>query len=89
VGDLEGIMPLMPILMKIGSRSFRRKVVELIPWWRVQNLRRILDEMSNTINPIYERKKKEVALGHSNTMEDEAGMAKDIITLMRKCLLYL
>ena len=72
-----------PFLAKLGSASFRRKLVEWMPHKAVQKVKTMSDVMHKTAQDILEQKRAEIA---RDNIDDKAarGQAKDIISILRK-----
>lgn len=66
-------MYLLPTLYKIGSRRFRRFVVDLLPWKKIQDLRDIVNLMDQTMVRISKRKKR---LSKRATRRCQRGLTK-------------
>ncbi|PPQ69083.1 hypothetical protein CVT26_003558 [Gymnopilus dilepis] len=74
---------LLPKLTKIGTRSFRRWVVEHLPSKHVQKVRGIVDTLHRTSVEIFESKKKAVEAGDA-ALEAQIGRGKDLISILLK-----
>ena len=77
------IRVLLPILVNIGSASFRRRVVELIPLKDVQRMRYISDVMYERSVRIFNEKKAVLAKG-DDAMKQEIGEGRDIMSILCK-----
>ncbi|KAJ1307117.1 hypothetical protein OPQ81_001235 [Rhizoctonia solani] len=75
--ELWYIRPLLPRLMKIGSKSFRRFVVDHTPLPAVKELREIARVLDDVAVDIYNRKKEAAANG---TLDAQVAAGKDIMT---------
>jgi hypothetical protein len=74
------VLPFLPFLRKIGSDSFRRKIVEIFPWPAAHRLLGLYDIIKGTANDIYEEKKDALLSGEDRSEEQLAGGGKDLIT---------
>lgn len=74
VFELAAIRPIVPTLVSLGSPSFRRKLVELIPWRTLHRLKDIVDVMDETSRTIMVNRKEEL-------LEAETGTQNIISTL--------
>jgi len=52
------MIPFLPFLTKLGSSSFRRKVVDCLPWGAAHHVFRLVDDMDHVTFQIYQHKKK-------------------------------
>ncbi len=73
---------ILPIILKVGSPKFWRKVVEWLPIPRIQDARSIIDVMHNTSLEIYSRKLDGLKKGDKTVME-QMGNGKDIMSILR------
>ena len=73
----------MPLVSKIGTPSFRRAVVDLIPSEHIKKIRDILDVFYNTSVEIFESKKKALREG-DQALAAQIGRGKDIISILSK-----
>ncbi|KAI0648471.1 cytochrome P450 [Trametes meyenii] len=71
----------LPILMKIGTASFRRRVVELLPYDPSQRMKQISDALhSRSLQIVNERK---LALqGGDEALKQQVGEGKDIMSVL-------
>ncbi|KAG5650924.1 hypothetical protein H0H81_010516 [Sphagnurus paluster] len=67
----------LPILVKIGTPSFRRFVINLIPWKKLHKLRDIIDVLHQTSIEILNEKKEALEKGNATF---EGG--KDILSIL-------
>ncbi|KIJ63129.1 hypothetical protein HYDPIDRAFT_113701 [Hydnomerulius pinastri MD-312] len=75
------IRQFLPYLVKLGPASFRRFVVNNLPWKDVQEIRRIVDVMDKTSIEVFEAKKKALAEGDEAVMQ-QVGQGKDIMSIL-------
>ncbi|KAI0073344.1 cytochrome P450 [Panus rudis PR-1116 ss-1] len=71
----------LPILSKIGTASFRRRVLELIPSKRIQRAVEISDAFDKTSRTILQQKKEALAQG-DEAVSRQVGEGKDIISVL-------
>ena len=74
---------LIPIVSKIGTPSFRRAVVDLIPSEHIKKIRDIVDVFYSTSVEIFESKKKALREG-DQALAAQIGRGKDIISILSK-----
>ncbi|KAJ3510085.1 hypothetical protein NLJ89_g4875 [Agrocybe chaxingu] len=74
---------LLATLVKIGTPSFRRFLVDLIPWKALHDLRDVVDVLHNTSVEIIESKKKALAEG-DESVAHQIGQGKDILSILLK-----
>ncbi|KAI0072596.1 cytochrome P450 [Panus rudis PR-1116 ss-1] len=89
--DVKALMPtllplavltqFLPIATKIGTPSFRRRVVELFPNKFVQRSREISDAFYQTSRTILQQKKKALAEG-DEAVSKQVGEGKDIMSVL-------
>ena len=72
----------VPTLQKIGTRKFRRFIVEHLPFQAVQELRQIVDVMYATSVEILETKKRALEEG-DEAVERQVARGKDIMSILR------
>lgn len=73
--------------MKLGSASFRRFLVDMIPLPAVQRLKKVVDVMDETANRVFTQKKEMVSrLLKEEEEEDEDAVKelRDVISLTRE-----
>lgn len=73
----------MPQIVKIGSPAFRRWILELTPYRRLQRLKNITDTLENTAKQILAEKKAALAEG-DEALTRQVGEGKDIISVLLK-----
>ncbi|KAI0070120.1 cytochrome P450 [Panus rudis PR-1116 ss-1] len=71
----------LPFLTKIGSPSFRRRILELIPSQRLQRTKEISDALDKTSRMILQQKKQALAQG-DEAVSRQVGEGKDIISVL-------
>lgn len=76
----------LPYLVKIGTPSLRRHLLELIPSDALQRVKEIVDTMHNTSVNIFKRKKAALEAGEE-VSSLEVGKGKDLMSLLRQYLL--
>ncbi|PPQ63163.1 hypothetical protein CVT24_005803 [Panaeolus cyanescens] len=74
---------LVPYLSKIGTRRFRRFIVDIFPSKVVRRTRDIIDVLHNTSVEIFESKKKALREG-DEALAAQIGKGKDIISILMK-----
>ncbi|KAH9475657.1 Cytochrome P450 monooxygenase 91 [Psilocybe cubensis] len=72
---------LLPILVKIGSAQFRRRVLNMLPIKTLHKLRDIIDTMHGTSVEILESKKKALEEG-DEAVAHQVGQGKDILSIL-------
>lgn len=78
-------LPMVPLLMKIGTPAFRRWVVDIFPSKSVHRLRDIIDLMNETAKKILEGKKAALTAGDLDSQEQlETGT--NIMSILRAWL---
>lgn len=76
---------MLPALSKIGTASFRRRVVEMVPNSDVQRLREISDVMHERSVLIYNEKKAALEKG-DESLKHQIGEGRDIMSILREYL---
>lgn len=72
---------LLPLVQDIGPASFRRWVVNTIPWKTLHDIRDIVDILHNTSIDIFKSKKEE--LEHKDgVLSSQVGQGKDIMSIL-------
>jgi len=79
---------LLPIVLKIGTPSFRRWVLDVVPLKNAHILRDMSDYMWALSKEIYEGKKKALEQG-DEAVERQIGRGKDIMSILSKLCLYI
>ena len=74
---------LLPLIYRIGTASFRRKLVEWTPSRRVQRAKYLIDVLDRTSRQIYGKKLEALRQGDKATL-DQIGSGKDILSILRK-----
>ncbi|PPQ86419.1 hypothetical protein CVT25_003541 [Psilocybe cyanescens] len=74
---------LLSTAVKIGTPSFRRTIVNWIPWKALHDLRDLTDVMHNVCVGIYESKKKALLEG-DEAVERQMGRGKDILSILMR-----
>lgn len=74
---------MIPTLMKIGSRTFRRKVVEMLPEGPYQAMRRVSDTIIQRSQELIHEKKKLLQEGDEATKQ-QVGEGADIMSVLRE-----
>ncbi|KAH9854630.1 cytochrome P450 [Lenzites betulinus] len=72
---------MIPTMMKIGSRTFRRKVVEMLPEGPYQAMRRISDTITQRSQELINEKKKLLQEGDEATRQ-QVGERADIMSVL-------
>ncbi|KAJ3964220.1 cytochrome P450, partial [Lentinula raphanica] len=71
-------MNVLPRVVWIGSPSFRRFIVNMLPWNDVHHIRDMIDYMWEVSDGIYENKKRAFRMG-DEVVAQQIGKGKDII----------
>ena len=74
----------LPYVTKIGSASFRRRIVEMLPMDSVRDLRRISDTLHERSVSIYREKKEALEKG-DEALKHQIGEGRDIMSILREC----
>ena len=77
------LLTLLPVISKIGSAHFRRRVVELTPSKRVQDVKALVDVIDHYGHEILSKRRAALASGEEIHSE-KVGGGQDIMTLLRK-----
>jgi hypothetical protein len=72
---------LLTTLVKLGPPSFRRFLVDLLPFESVRRLRDIVDIIHNTSVNIFEAKRRALMEGDEGVVK-QIGRGKDIISVL-------
>lgn len=81
IGPLLVFYPLLPFFSNLGTPAFRRKLLMMIPWPRVQRCREIADLLSETSQGILKAKREALAKGGDGEIEGVAE-GKDIMSVL-------
>ncbi len=73
---------LLPYVLDLGTASFRRRVVELLPNKRVQRLKDISDIMHERSVLIFNEKKAALEKG-DDALKHQVGEGRDIMSILR------
>ena len=76
---------ILPLVSEIGSPSFRRFIVNLLPWKDVHQIRDIVDYMYDIATGIYEKKKQAFEQG-DEAVTQQIGGGNDLISILSKWL---
>ncbi|KAI0697096.1 cytochrome P450 [Cerioporus squamosus] len=79
------VMPLMflPFLSSITTPSFRRRVVEMLPFKSAQHVREIIDDLYATSQSVFNAKKSALA-GGDEKIKHDVSEGKDIMSVLLK-----
>ena len=77
----------MPYLVKIGTPSFRRKMLRLIPSKTIQMVTDIVDIMHEQSVEVYNAKKEALNKGEDAVVQ-QVGKGKDILSILREFKLF-
>lgn len=72
---------LLPRLPDIGPKSFKRWIVDTLPWKTLHDVRDIVDLLDNTSIEIYESKKAALEKG-DKALEEQISQGKDIMSIL-------
>ena len=72
---------LMPQIVKIGSPAFRRWLLEITPYQRLQRLKDITDTLERTVMDILSQKRAALAEGDEAVLR-QVGEGKDIMSVL-------
>jgi len=73
----------LPLVSNIGSPSFRRFIINILPWKDAHHLRDMIDYMFSVANQIYEGKVRAFEQG-DEAVARQFGRGKDIISILMK-----
>ncbi|KAJ3717740.1 cytochrome P450 [Lentinula raphanica] len=76
-------MNVLPRVVWIGSPSFRRFIVNMLPWNDVHHIRDMIDYMWEVSDGIYENKKRAFRMG-DEVVAQQIGKGKDIISVLMR-----
>ena len=77
--DTKGHTLLLPYLINMGPRWFRRAVVELMPSDTVQKLKDVIDVFEKTSKHVVQQKQASIASNEAEVLGD----GKDILSILR------
>lgn len=77
----------VPWVSNLGSPGFRRFVVKLIPWRKLQYLREMVDVIEQTSLEVLKEKKRVVGAG--GDASDQLGHGNDLISILSTSNLFL
>ncbi|KAJ3767042.1 cytochrome P450 [Lentinula raphanica] len=73
----------LPYISWIGTPSFRRLIVNLLPWRDLHHLRDMVDYMYHVAQTIYEGKKRALEMGDEAVVL-QVGGGKDVVSVLMK-----
>ncbi|KAJ3786493.1 cytochrome P450 [Lentinula aff. detonsa] len=74
---------ILPLVSNIGTPSFRRFVVNILPWKNLHQMRDITDYMRQVATDIFVEKKRALEAG-DEAVRNQTGRGKDIISVLMK-----
>lgn len=77
---------ILPLVHNIGTPKFRRWAIDMIPWKSLKEMRDITDVMQFAADDVVESKKRAMKEGEE-AVARQVGGGKDIISILRACLL--
>jgi len=80
---LAVVRQFLPFLVKLGSSSLRRFVLELMPSEALQAVKDIVDTMHRTSVEVFESKKRALAAG-DQALKEQVGEGKDLMSVLCK-----
>lgn len=81
-GPLRFLSPYVAFMQHL---SFRRALLNHIPWKGLQSVLRIVDTMDTMSTSVYEGKRRALAAG-DEAVQEQIGRGKDIMSILRACL---
>jgi hypothetical protein len=72
---------LLPTLNKIGTPAFRQRVMDILPWKDLHDVRDFINTMDETAVEIIDSKKKAIQAG-DDSIAQQVGRGKDIISAL-------
>ncbi|KAH7878863.1 cytochrome P450 [Lentinula edodes] len=93
-GEMKSLFPLLtpmmfwftyvlPLVSNIGPPSFRRYVINILPWKNLHQMRDIADYMYKVATDIFEEKKRALEAG-DEAIKNQIGKGKDVISVLMK-----
>ena len=79
--------PFVPYLVKLGSSSFRRNIIDLLPFSALQEWKRTVDTLYSESVSIFKTKKQALLEGEE-AVSRQVGKGKDILSILRKSFQY-
>lgn len=76
----------LPFVHNIGPASFRRFIIDILPWKNAHKLRDMIDYMYNLGSEILESKKAALEKG-DEAVDQQVGRGKDLISVLRETVL--
>ena len=76
-------MILFPHVFNLGTPSFQRKVVDLLPWKKLHQIRDMVDILHRSSLEIFEATKRSLKEGHRG-VDGSIGEGKDIMSVLGK-----
>ncbi len=76
---------LLPLVHGVGPASFRRWVVDTIPWKTLHDIRDIVDILHSTSIDIFKSKKEE-SENRDGALSRQVGQGKDIMSILSESL---
>ncbi|KAJ3922443.1 cytochrome P450 [Lentinula edodes] len=73
----------LPVVSNIGPPSFRRFIINILPWKNLHHMRDIADYMYKVAIDIFEEKKRALEAG-DEAIKNQIGKGKDVISVLMK-----
>ncbi|KAI0628761.1 cytochrome P450 [Trametes polyzona] len=83
ISPTDTFRPLFPLMSRIGTPSFRRRVAEMIPYAPIRRMIEVTDTMHESSTKIYNEKKALLEAGNQE-MKHQVGEGKDIIGVLMR-----
>ncbi|KAF8835284.1 cytochrome P450 [Paxillus ammoniavirescens] len=83
VSSMSFFLLLVPFINQVGTASFRRKVMNILPWGTLHGIRDMVDIMHETSIEILKSKRKQCEVD-GNLMVDQPTRGADIINILLK-----
>lgn len=71
----------LPFVLNIGPASFRRFIIDILPWKNAHKLRDMIDYMHNLGSEILKSKKAALEEGNE-AVDQQVGRGKDLISIL-------
>lgn len=81
--NIESLRQLLPHLVKMGPKWFRRLATDIFPNAHVQTVKHVVDTMSKRSQEIFHEKKAALKSGDEAVLR-QVGEGKDIMSILRR-----
>ena len=80
--ELEHMRVVLPFVDYMGPKWFRRKLLDIVPYKKLQRMKNIVDIMYERSTEIYRAKKAAIERGDEAAVQ-QVGEGKDVLSILR------